>query len=46
MLSRFDQIERRLGDLETIAEVMFDELEDIRFTVDALQAAQTPLPSS
>ena len=40
MISHFDQMDRRINDLETTKISMFDEVQEIQVTVDALQAAQ------
>ena len=36
MISRFDQLDRRINELETITNTMFDEVQEIRVIVDAL----------
>ena len=39
MINHFDQIDRRISDLETTIEAIFDEVQEIQVIVETLQAA-------
>ena len=40
MISHFDQMDRKVSDLETTIDTMFDEMQEIRVMVDSIQIAR------